>query len=567
MNGRVLIPLLPDEAERAVRVLLAQNVETIAICLLWSFLYPAHEEALAETIARLAPGLSVSLSSHLAPKMRENARCNTVVIDAFVGGVVKNYLGELQKRLTQEGLRQSVASMQCFGGVTEAQYTSPVHTIGSGPVGGVMGSKYLAKLIGEKNVITTDVGGTTFDVSVIWQGEEIIAREFFGAAGVMSRFEVLTPRVDIQSIGAGGGTIAWFDAASKSIKFGPESAGSKPGPIFYGQNGTRVTLADAWLTLGYLDPERFLGGRLKVDADAAKNAIDVQLAKPLGLSVTEAALAVVELANNHMSDAIKVYLGAHGLDVKDFVLFAFGGGGPMHAAAYGELAGVNRTYLVANAEAFSALGVALADTKHKQQATLLAREPFDLDRIVRAFKLLEQRLFKQFEREGTTPSAVRLRYFLDLRYRGQIHELSVEISDPQWIILHGMPDIRTSFERHYRTTYGGASVSATQSSIELVGVGVDGIAERAKPTLRLEHANGGTVEPRAHREACFKAHLGYQQVPVYADCKLTPQQEIRGPAFVQSDYRTMLILPGQVGEVDGFGNLVVDHVRGRFFHD
>ena len=270
-------------------------------------------------------------------------------------------------------------------GVTEAQDASPVSTIGSGPVGGVMGSKYLAQLLGEKNVITTDVGGTTFDVSGIWQGEEIIAREFFGAAGVMSRFEVLTPRVDIQSIGAGGGTIAWFDSASKSIKFGPESAGSKPGPVFYGLGGTRVTLADAWLTLGYLDPDQFLGGRLKVHANAAKSAIETQLARPLGVSVTEAALAVVELANHHMSDAIKVYLAARGLDISDFVMFAFGGGGPMHAAAYGELSGVKRTYLVANAAVFSALGIALADTKHKQQVTLLAREPFDLERLVAAF--------------------------------------------------------------------------------------------------------------------------------------------------------------------------------------
>ena len=566
MNGRVLIPLLPDEAERAVRVLLAQGVDAIAICLLWSFLNPAHELMLAESIERLAPGLPVSVSSHLAPKMRENARCNTVVIDAFVGGVVKDYLNELQKRLTQEGFRRSVESMQCFGGVTEAQYASPIHTIGSGPVGGVMGSKYLAKLIGEKNVITTDVGGTTFDVSVLWQGEEIIAREFFGAAGVMSRFEVLTPRVDIQSIGAGGGTIAWFDSASKSIKFGPESAGSKPGPIFYGQGGTRVTLADAWLTLGYLDPERFLGGRLRVDADAARTAIDVQLAKPLGMSVTEAALAVVELANNHMSDAIKVYLGAHGLDIKDFVMFAFGGGGPMHASAYGELSGVKRTYLVANAEVFSALGVALADTKHKQQVTLLAREPFDLERVVGSFKELEHRLIEQFEREGTPSTSVRMRYFLDLRYRGQIHELSVEIPDPQWITMHGMPGIRASFERHYRATYGGASVSAAQSSIELVGLGVDGIAEHAKPSLRREQASGGVGQPRAHRQACFTAHQGFQRVPVYADRDLSPQQEIRGPAFVQNDYLTMLVLPGQVGQVDGFGNLVVDHARGRFFH-
>ncbi|OGA06734.1 MAG: hypothetical protein A3H33_10360 [Betaproteobacteria bacterium RIFCSPLOWO2_02_FULL_65_20] len=567
MNGKVLIALLPEEAERAVRALLAQKVDAIAVCLLWSFLNPAHELLLAETVRSLAPDVPVSLSTHLAPKMRENARCNTVVIDAFVGGVVKGYLGELQKRLAEQGLRQSVASMQCFGGVTEAQYASPVNTIGSGPVGGVMGSKYLAQLLGESNVITTDVGGTTFDVSVIWRGEEIIAREFFGAAGVMSRFEVLTPRVDIQSIGAGGGTIAWFDSASRSIKFGPESAGSKPGPVFYGSGGARVTLADAWLTLGYLDPDCFLGGRLKVHVDAAKAAIEVQLGRPLGMSVTEAALAVVELANHHMSDAIKVYLGARGFDVSDFVLFAFGGGGPMHAAAYGEISGVKRTVLVANAEVFSALGVALADTKHKQQVTLLAREPFDLARLAASFAELEQRLTGQFEREGTASAMTRTRYFLDLRYRGQVHELTVEIPDPQWIAANGMPGIRESFERKYRALYGGASVSSAHSSIELVGLGVDGIAVHPKPSLRRGTRPGSTAAPQAYREACFSLRQGFQRVPVYADRDLAPQQEMPGPAFVQNDYLTMLVLPGQIGQVDDFGNLVVDHARGRFAHE
>lgn len=567
MNGRVLIALSEEEAERAIRELLAQDVDAVAVCLLWSFLNADHERLLAETVRRIAPAIPVSLSVDLAPRMRENARCNTVVIDAFVGGVVKNYLSELQKRLTAQGLQQAVASMQCFGGVTEARYASPVNTIGSGPVGGVMGSKYLAHLLGEPNVITTDVGGTTFDVSVIWQGEEIIAREFFGAAGVMSRFEVLTPRVDIQSIGAGGGTIAWFDPASHSIKFGPESAGSKPGPVFYGAGGERVTLADAWLTLGYLDPERFLGGRLKVDADAAKAAIDAQLARPLGMSVAEAALAVVELANHHMSDAIKVYLGARGLDVSDFVMFAFGGGGPMHAAAYGALSGVKRTVLVANAEVFSALGVALADIKHKQQATLLAREPFDLGRLAASFVELEQRLAEQFKLEGTALASVKTRYFLDLRYRGQVHELTVEIPSPQWITENGMPGIRASFERRYRAIYGGASVSSSHSSIELVGLGVDGLAAHPKPSLRRGATEARSGPPHSFRDACFSLVRGFQRVPVYAAGGLPPRQEIAGPAFVQNDYLTMIVLPGQTATVDDFGNLVLDHARGSFGHE
>lgn len=565
MSGKVLVPLSLGEADRAVHTLLDQNIEAIAVCLLWSFVNPAHEQLIAETIRRLAPNLPVSLSSNLAPKIRENARCNTVCIDAFVGGAVKGYLGDLQKRLEYEGFCRPVASMQCFGGVTEAQHGNPVSSIGSGPVGGVMGSKYLAQLLREKNVVTTDVGGTTFDVSAIWRGEEVIAREFFGAAGVMARFEVLTPRVDIQSIGAGGGTIAWYDSASRSIKFGPESAGSNPGPVFYRQGGTRVTLADAWLVLGYLDPDQFLGGRIDVNGDAAKSAIDLQLARPLGLSVAEAALAVVSLANHHMSDAIKVYLAARGLDISDFVMFAFGGGGPMHAAAYGELSGVKRTYLVANAAVFSALGIALADTKHKQQITLLAREPFDLDRLITSFARVKRQLLDQFQHEGEPPASIKLRYFLDLRYRGQVHELTVEIPGPQWIAAHRMSGIRKSFEKRYRAVYGGASVSAAYASIELVGLGVDGVAEHPKPSLRMG-AHGENVAPRGYRSACFDMRGGFQKVPVYAGRDLQAQLELCGPAFVQNDYETMILLPGQTSQIDDFGNLVIDHTRGRFAH-
>ena len=563
-QGRVLMPLSKQEAERAVRALLAQNVEAVAICLLWSFLNPAHERLLAETLQRLAPGLPVSVSCDLVPKIRENARCNSVLIDAFVCGKVQSYLSDLQEQLARQGFRQSVASMQCFGGVADAQHASAISTIGSGPVGGVMASKYLAQLVGQKNVITTDVGGTSFDVSVIWEGEEIIAREYFGAAGVVERFEVLAPRVDIASIGAGGGTVAWFDTASKSIKLGPDSAGSHPGPIFYGQGGTRVTVADAWLVLGYLDPDRFLGGRIKVDPEAAKAAIESQLAQPLGMSLTEAALAVLELANHHMSDTIKIFLTARGLDIDRFVLFAFGGGGPMHAAAYGELTGVKRTYLVANASVFSALGIALADHKHKQQVTLLAREPFDLGAITAAYRDLEHRVVEQFRSEGLSTSTLRTRYFMDLRYRGQFHEMTVEIPSPSWVESEGMPGIRAAFERHYQAVYG--AIPSAYSTIELVGLDVDGIADTVKPSLRQTQTHERGPQAAGTRNACFRAREGYQPVPVYTHGELLPGQNISGPAFVQRDYLTMIVLPGQIGQVDEFGNLVLDHTRGGFFH-
>ena len=560
-TGNVLVPLSETEAVRCVSALLEQGVEAIAICLLWSFLNPSHELMLADVVRRIAPAMQLSVSCELAPKIRENARCNTVVIDAFIRGKVHDYLGDLRDQLAQQGFRQSLASMQCFGGVTDSRHASPISTIDSGPVGGVMGSKRLAGLLGENNVITTDVGGTTFDVSVIARGEENLAREYFGAAGVIERFEVLTPRVDILSIGAGGGTIAWFDKASNTIKFGPHSAGSEPGPVFYGAGGTQVTLADAWLTLGYLDSARFLGGRLKVDAEAAGLAIEQQLARPLGISPTQAALAVVELANHHMSDAIKVYLAARGLDVSEFVMFAFGGGGPMHAAAYGEICGVRKTYLVANAGVFSAFGIALADTKHRQQVTLFAREPFDVDAIIHSFADLESRLMAQFEREGLPPGQIQKRYFVDLRYQGQFHELTIEIPDPR-SFEGGSQALRRRFEEHYQAVYGAAP--SVYSKLELVGLGVDGIAETPKPSLRRSQTSERPAVAVKYRQACFDAADGYRAVAVFSHRDLLASQRIPGPAFVEDDYLTMIILPAQTGIVDALGNVVIHHSERSF---
>lgn len=558
-NGNVILPLDKEEAERAVQELLEQKIEAVAICLLWSFLNPAHERLLQDTVQLLAPGLPMSVSHDLAPKVRENARCNTVLIDAFIRGIVLDYLAEIRSDLSSRGFARSMASMQCFGGVTDSLYATPISSIESGPVGGVMGAKYLARLLGEENVITTDVGGTTFDVSVIVDNEEILGREYFGAAGVIDRFEVSLPRVDIQSIGAGGGTIARFDSASETMKLGPDSAGSDPGPVFYGQGGSRVTVADAWLTLGYLDEERFLGGRMEVDSAAARHAIETQLAVPLHMSVTEAALAVVTLANNHMSDAIKVYLAARGLDVSEYVLFAFGGGGPLHAAAYGQLSGVKRSYLLAEAGVFSAYGIALADTKHTQEMTFFSREPFDIDAVMTAYETLETRMEEQFLREGIASEAVNRRYFMELRYQGQFHELTVEMASASWIRQHGVDGIRESFQDTYKRVYGSAAAVA-YSDVELTGLRVDGVAQSPKPAVGDQQNRGhGDSAPLETREACFSLARGYEPVPVYWHPDLHPSEVLAGPAFVQSDYLTMLVLPGQRGQVDRFRNVIIDH--------
>ena len=559
-EGKVLVPLEEAEAERAVAALLANHVEAVAICLLWSFRNPVHEQRLLACIRRLVPGLPVSMSSELVPKIRENARCNTVLIDAFIRGRVHDYLSDLHQRLEERGFDHSLATVQCFGGVADWRAASAISTIDSGPVGGVMASKHLAQALGEANVITTDVGGTSFDVGVIVNGQEPIAKEYFGSAGVFARFEVLLPRVDIQTTGAGGGTIARFDPASRSIKLGPDSAGASPGPVFYGQGGEEPTVADAWLVLGYLDPRNFLGGRIKVDLAAARSAIERRLAVPLGMSVTEAALAILELANNHMADAIKVFCTARGLDVREFALFAFGGGGPLHAAAYGRIAGAKRTYLLANAGVTSAFGISLADVKHRQEMSILWREPFDTAALARLFAELDNRLLAQFAGEGLGKGEVRRRLSLDMRYRGQIHEMSVTVPDSQWVVAATDADFRALFNRSYAAVYGDAAL-AQDAEVEIVGVCVEGVGEAARPELRFAADNTTASALLGNRAACFFAAEGFVETGVYAHQRLREGAIIEGPCFVQDDYLTMLVLPGQTARVDAFRNLVIENRR------
>jgi N-methylhydantoinase A len=264
-----------------------------------------------------------------------------------------------------------------------------------------------------------------------------------------------------------------------------------------------------------------------------------------------------------MSDAVKVYLAGRGLDVKDYVMFAFGGGGPMHAAAYGEISGVKKTYLVANAGVFSAFGIALADTKHRQQVTLLDREPLDHDKIVRSFEDLDSRLLADFEREGLSASKMQKRYFMDLRYQGQFHELTIEIPNPESLDRNAQA-LREQFEHHYEAVYGAAP--SVYSKLELVGLGVEGVAETPKPSLQQSQPSDQSAMPINQRQACFDAAEGYRAVPVFAHRDLLAMQRIPGPAFVEDDYLTMIVLPKQVGIVDNFGNIVIHHDRERFVH-
>src|SRR4030095_8003299 len=334
-----LIRLKVEAAEQAVDRLVSKGVESLAVCFLWSIVNDAHEKQLADILRRKYPQVFLTLSSEVAPYLGEYERCATTVFNAYIGPKISSYLQNLQSILRSKGLKREPLIMQAYGGVlgTEATCQNAVGIIESGPAAGVVGTRFLGDHIGERNILATDMGGTTFKVSVVRDG--VIERYY---KPVILRYNILSTKIWVESIGAGGGSIAWIDPETGLLKVGPRGAGALPGPVCYGVGGEEPTVSDADLILGYLKPGYFVGGRMKLDKEKTLVAIREKVAKPLKMSEVDAASAIYRIANSHMSDLIRKATVEKGHDPRRFVFFAFGGAGPVHASRYAAELGIRQ---------------------------------------------------------------------------------------------------------------------------------------------------------------------------------------------------------------------------------
>ena len=552
--GQVVVALEREEAEQAVKELIAAGVEAIAVCLLWSFVNNSHEQAIRGLIKQFAPDMMVTASSDLIPKIRENARVNSTVINCYVGGSVFKYLDRLEDRLASMGLPTGVNVMQGFGGLASVDKVEPIFTINSGPVGGVIGAKYLADRLNIRNLITTDVGGTSFDVSVIADGEVPMAKEYFGATGVLDRFEVLIPRLDIKSISAGGGSIARYDKVSQTIKLGPDSAGSDPGPVFYDMGGSEPTLADAWLVLGLLNPDNFLGGRKKVNKARAADILEKKLASRMGMSLYEAGAAVVELANNAMADTMRECLVEKGYDPRDFSILAFGGAGWLHAASYGRLLGARSILLAQNGGVFSALGTALSDVVHTYWRTVLMIEPFRKESLLEVLEGIKQKLSRDLASYGEFIKSVSYSFSVDMKYSVQIHELGIPVREEEISTGDLNQTLRKQFSRRYEEVYGKGS-GYEKGGVEIVAVHGTAVGQVLKPSFLASHKQLGSIvlNPEMYRDVFLDGD--FRRLPVFEGAKLSPGGQIRGPAVIEYPNTTGLVLKGQMARVDELFNI------------
>jgi N-methylhydantoinase A len=558
-NGSVVAPLKLEQLDRLAAHLREKGVESIAISLLWSFLNPEHERQLRDWLngnGDGAPDWFVTASSDLAPVIREYERTATTVLNAYLTPGVRGYLKRMGDRLRDAGHGGAISVMHSAGGVSSLEEARErgVTLLSSGPAGGMLGARTLARRLGLDPVIATDVGGTSFDVGTIVDGEPGYAE-----APVFAKYPVAVPIIDVTSIGAGGGSIAWIEPESGVLKVGPQSAGASPGPACYGAGGTEPTVTDANVVLGGIDPEHFLGGRMRLDREAAVEAIRSGVADPLGLEPEEAAARIVEIVNSQMADLIRRITIERGLDPAGFTVFAYGGAAGLHAAAYAAKLGSRHVVVPRAAAVFSALGIGMSDAKRVAMASDPSRAPFDLGRWRARFRALEDALERDLEREKLPTGDLALKRFVELQFRGQVHTVRVPVEDSDLALDDGGEKVIGRFTRLYEAKYGSGS-SYRQAGVEAMTYVVEGVA--GLPLREPEPLPDDGPDPARAETGRRPLHLadGETRVtaPVYSAGRLRPANELIGPALVEAEDTTVLVHPGQRLWVDGFLNLRIE---------
>jgi N-methylhydantoinase A len=553
-DGEVLTPLDDDSVREAAALLRRENVESVAVCLLHSYVNPAHEQRVGAILAEELPGIPVSLSAEVAPEFREYLRASTTVINAAIRPVVQRYLKRIEGRLAAAGVHAKLLVMQSSGGVfsSEAAARRPVFMVESGPAAGVIASAHLGETLGQPDILSFDMGGTTAKVGLIQGGRPSVTKDYnvggHAGAGIggmsLSGYPVRTPVVDLVEIGAGGGSIAWVDSGGL-LRVGPQSAGADPGPVCYRRGGVEPTVTDANVVLGRLNPSYFLGGEMGLDVEGARRAIEERCAKPLGLDVTAAANGIVEIANAAMVNALHLISVQRGYDPRDFVLVGFGGAGPVHANAIAAGAEMPTVLIPRSPGIFSATGLLTTDLKRDAATTLMRRvDEVDPAEVEAAFAELERAGGEELEREGLRGDAVEFVRQLDLRYVGQSYELTIPAGD----------GLLERFHAEHDRTYG---FNAPAEPVELVSLRLTSVGRIAKPPVRRLEA-GGEAVPKEQRPVYYAEFGGYVDCPIYDRYALPAGARFAGPAVVEEFDSTTVVHPGYTARIDETGNLIIE---------
>ncbi len=543
-KGNEVEPLDEDAVRDAARELVDEwDCEAIAVCFLHSYQNDEHERRAGEIIREEVPGVSLSLSSEITREYREYERTSTAVLDAYIKPIFDNYVEQLDDTVRDEGFDGSFFITRSGGGAltAESATTAPVHTILSGPAGGLIGASFVGDIIGRENLIAVDFGGTSMDACVIEDGAPAVEYE-----SALEELPMMIPVFDIRTIGAGGGSIGWLDG--NLLKVGPQSAGADPGPICYGHGGSEPTITDAALALGFMDPDQFLGGEMDLDADAALSGIETKLADELGQSIEEVSRGMFDVALANTVGAIREITVEKGLDPRDFTMVAYGGAGPMFVPLVARELGVGEVLVPQAPSVFSAWGMLMSDIVYDESQTYISvLEDVDHDEFERRFTELEEELTEQLSVEGFADETQSLERYVEMRYLGQEHTVSVPGQD-----LADLDELGERFEAKHESRYGHTMDDPPQ----VVHLRVRGIGETDKPTLEKATADGAG-EPVGVRNAYDFAAGEMTDFDVYKRGSLAAGQTIEGPAIVFEPTTTIVFHSDQTAEVDDYGHLLI----------
>lgn len=556
-KGTVLIPLKADDIEKAVESLLSKGVESAAVCLLWSIANGSHEKMVAELLKTKHPSLYLSLSSEVAPFLGEYERTATTVFNAYIGPRISAYLNNLQRVLREKNLKDEPLIMQAYGGVLNVSDTcaNAIGTIESGPAAGVVGSHYLGGLIGEENVLATDMGGTTFKVSVIHDG--IIEKDY---NPVIQRHRILSTKIWVESIGAGGGSIAWIDPETRILKVGPQGAGASPGPVCYQLGGSEPTVSDADLVLGYLNENYFLGGKIRLDKAAAERAIAEKIAAPMGMSPIEAAGGIYRIANAHMGDLIRKATVERGHDPRKFVLFAFGGAAPVHAGRYTGDLGIKQVVIPLTASVHGATGLISSDVLYEYGRSEHLIAPFDLKRLNENFSILIAQARRDLESRGFKDTDAEIVRSLDMRYRYQVHELTLSLPPGTAELAEkDLERLYDDFHKLYEKSYGQGA-GYREAGMEVMTFRLTARGRLKKPNIARQslESKDSARAVKSRRPVYFEEYQELVETAIYNFDKMKPGNELAGPAIIETPVTTIVVNPKDRAFMDEFRNIRID---------
>ncbi|MBA3451148.1 MAG: hydantoinase/oxoprolinase family protein [Chloroflexia bacterium] len=547
-EGQVIRPLDADALVAACRAVRATPIEAVAICLLFAYVNPEHERQVHEIVARELPGRPISVSHQVAPIWREYERTSTTIADAYLKPLMGRYIGDLSSSLSDAGLRVPWTIMKSNGGamLAAAAAAHPIQTAQSGPAGGMLVAAALGAQAGLRDLLTLDMGGTSADVGIILDGQQRHTTEYEIEWGVPAAI----PLIDIRSIGAGGGSIAWVDAGG-FLRVGPESARATPGPACYGLGGTRPTVTDANVILGRIDPDYFLGGRMSLDATLAEAAL-AELAGQAGLTTIDLASSIVEIANENMASAIKMVSLERGYDPRQFALFGFGGAGPLHAAAVARSLRIPRVLIPMYPGNASALGMLLADLRVDKVWTQAFRSSrVDADLVARQFADIRAAAEAELRDEGFFGEP-EVHFSISMRYAGQNYENQVPVPTAT-MTEQALQTAFAAFENIHAERYGYAIAG---EEIELVAFHVTALGRRTAPTLSAQLEQRDSGEPSL-RPVHFRG-LGYVPTSIYRRYTLRAGERIDGPCILEEPGATTLVEPGMTAEVLLDGQVLIE---------